>query len=111
MIDLLCRSGINKNKIRLIHHPRRGQDDKAANDYARGWIKGIGMGGNDLQRGEPANKTGAMARGSLTLKVIADESEETLKKNLRFNSGVIFAIEILNANKNISHNQISSKLP
>lgn len=108
MIELLSLSGLTKDHIRLTHHPRRGQDDRTAKAHGDKWMKGIGMPGKDYQRGEPTNKTGAMARGSLTIKVIANNLQEAGNKKIRFNSGVIFTIEILKSIQNITQKSILS---
>jgi hypothetical protein len=102
IVGLLLECGLAKNQLLVVHHPRRGQTANEQQEFAYRWAATLGLGENQIQKGEDANYKQTPQRGGITLKVLTEPQLRSSRRRMPKGSlGYLLALRLL-------HHQFSS---
>ena len=80
----------------VVHHPRRGQATKEQQEFAYRWASAVGLGENQIQKGEDANFKQTPQRGCITLKILTDPQLRNSRRRMPKGSpGYLLALRLL----------------
>ena len=93
---MLLECGLVKSQLLVVHHPRRGQTEKEQQEFAYRWASAVGLGENQIQKGEDANFKKTPQRGCITLKILTEPQLHSARRRMPKGSpGYLLALRLL----------------